>query len=133
MVDILREYCNPQSLKFGNAQSAYPDLCNHFSGRATAHVMVTQLEMKLTTMWLNCQWNKMVTAFVTHISQLIHDHCELTNRSNGDEYYIGEAMCYIQRAQEHAELSTDIRFPRKDDSMMTWSQVNNTYLQVGLV
>ena len=106
VVDILREYCNLQSSKFGDAQSAYANLCDHFSGGEITHVTVTQLETKLTTMRLNRQWNKTVTAFVTHISQLIRDHCELTNGLNGDEYYIEKLPAMFE---EHKDMLSHLQ------------------------
>ena len=67
-VEILREYCNLQSSKFGDAQSAYANLSDHFSGGAIAYMTVTQLETKLSTMRLNRQWNKIDSICDTHIT-----------------------------------------------------------------
>eukprot|EP00977_Amphora_coffeiformis_P022638 scaffold11140_cov114-Amphora_coffeaeformis.AAC.2 len=43
-VDILRNYSNPNSPDFGDAQQIYADLCDHFEGGAIGQVTITELE-----------------------------------------------------------------------------------------
>eukprot|EP00977_Amphora_coffeiformis_P014829 scaffold4230_cov91-Amphora_coffeaeformis.AAC.1 len=40
-VDILRNYSNPNSPDFGDAQQIYADLCDHFEGGAIGQVTIT--------------------------------------------------------------------------------------------
>eukprot|EP00977_Amphora_coffeiformis_P026809 scaffold30514_cov122-Amphora_coffeaeformis.AAC.1 len=57
-VDILRNYSNPNSPDFGDAQQIYADLCDHFEGGAIGQVTITELETQLTTLRLNKSWTK---------------------------------------------------------------------------
>lgn len=61
-VYILRKYSDPKSPIFGDAQNLYADLCNRYEGGGLAGVTVTELEMKLTNIRLNGDWNKSVTS-----------------------------------------------------------------------
>eukprot|EP00977_Amphora_coffeiformis_P021643 scaffold9661_cov98-Amphora_coffeaeformis.AAC.1 len=63
-VDILRNYSNPNSPDFGDAQQIYADLCDHFEGGAIGQVTITELETQLTTLRLNKSWTKSVSHFV---------------------------------------------------------------------
>eukprot|EP00977_Amphora_coffeiformis_P014946 scaffold4265_cov127-Amphora_coffeaeformis.AAC.1 len=57
-VDILRNYSNPNSPDFGDAQQIYADLCDRFEGGTIGQVTITELETQLTTLRLNKLWTK---------------------------------------------------------------------------
>ena len=76
--DILRKYSDPEVPIFGDAQCIYAELRDHFEGGAMARVSAEILETKLTTMRLNRDWSKTVSAFMMAVSHVIKDHKEVT-------------------------------------------------------
>ena len=104
--DILRKYSNPKSSNFGDAQSIYAELVDHYEGGATGRVSVNSIETKLTTIRLNKTWTKSVSSFVTHVSGLIQTHKDLTDNLHGDSYYIEKLN---NTFQEHQGMNSHIK------------------------
>ena len=52
---------------------------------------------------------------MTHISQLIHDHHELTNGSNGDEYYIEKLHATFE---EHKDMLSHLQTLDSQEKMI---------------
>ncbi len=104
--DILRKYSNPKDTNFGDAQSIYADLLDHYEGGAQGRATISSIETKLTTVRLNKTWTKSVSAFVTYVSGLISTHKELTNGLHGDAYYIEKLN---NTFEEHSGMSSHIK------------------------
>ena len=104
--DILRKYSNPRQPTFGDAQSVYADLVDHFEGGAVGRVSVNSLETKLTTIRLNKTWTKSVSSFVTHVSGLIQTHKDLTQGVHDDNYYIEKLNATFE---EHKDMNSQIK------------------------
>ena len=104
--DILRGYSNMKSPNFGDAQSIYAELVDHFEAGNVARVSAETLETKLTTMRLNKSWSKSVTAFVNSVSHVICDHKEATGSIQSDTYYIEKLNATFS---EHKDMSQHIQ------------------------
>ena len=104
--DILRGYSNMKSPNFGDAQSIYAELVDHFEAGNVARVSAETLETKLTTMRLNKSWSKSVTAFVNSVSHVIRDHKEATGGIQSDTYYIEKLNATFS---EHKDMSQHIQ------------------------
>ena len=74
-----------------------------------ARVKAEALESDLTTIRLNKNWTKTVSAFVNKISHMIDDHKDLTGGKHGDQ-------CHIERLNasfsEHKDMSQHIEHLR---------------------
>ena len=115
-VDILRKYANPTDrTRFGDAQSIYQEIVDHFEGGAIQRVTIISIDTKLTNMRLNRDWSKTVLAFVNEVSKLIKDHRELTSNSNGDDYYIAKVKATFS---EHKDMQQLIGAMETQESLM---------------
>jgi hypothetical protein len=114
--DILREYSDPKKSNFGDAQSIYADLCDHFEGGAQARVSAASLETTLTTIRLNRSWSKTVRAFLNKVAHLIRDHKEATNGVQDDAYYIEKLN---NTFKEHKDMSAHIQSLETQDALLT--------------
>jgi len=115
-VDILRNYSNPRSTTFGDAQLIYSDLCDHFDGGAQARVSAASLETELTNLRLNKNWGKSVKAFMNKVSHLIRDHKEATDGAHDDRYYIEKLK---NTFLEHRDMSSHLRTLETQEAMLT--------------
>ena len=113
---ILREYSTLGKPNFGDAQSLYSDLCDHFEGGAQARVSAASLETQLTMLRLNRQWTKTVTAFVNKVSHVIRDHKEATHDIHDDAYYIEKINTTFS---EHKDMAAHIQTLETQDAMIT--------------
>eukprot|EP00977_Amphora_coffeiformis_P022897 scaffold11733_cov150-Amphora_coffeaeformis.AAC.1 len=104
-VDILRNYSNPNSPDFGDAQQIYADLCDHFEGGAIGQVTITELETQLTTLHLNKSWTKSVSHFVHFVTGKIKDHKDLTNSNHDDHYYVKKLNATFE---EHKDMKSTV-------------------------
>eukprot|EP00977_Amphora_coffeiformis_P010304 scaffold2387_cov106-Amphora_coffeaeformis.AAC.6 len=114
-VDILRNYSNPNSPDFGDAQQIYADLCDHFEGGAIGQVTITELETQLTTLHLNKSWTKSVSHFVHFVAGKIKDHKDLTNSNHDDHYYVKKLNATFE---EHKDMSANIQTLKSQRSML---------------
>eukprot|EP00977_Amphora_coffeiformis_P023621 scaffold13830_cov84-Amphora_coffeaeformis.AAC.1 len=114
-VDILRNYNNPNSPDFGDAQQIYADLCDHFEGGAIGQVTITELETQLTTLRLNKSWTKSVSHFVHFVAGKIKDHKDLTNSNHDDHYYVEKLNATFE---EHKDMSALIQTLKSQRSML---------------
>ena len=115
--DILRNYSDPaDKTKFGDAQSIYSELCDHFEGGAQARVSAKTLETELTNTRLRSnEWDKSIRAFVNKIAHLIRDHKEATHGIHDDTYYIEKLN---NTMSEHRDMSTHIQNIEIQNSLM---------------
>eukprot|EP00977_Amphora_coffeiformis_P010804 scaffold2529_cov147-Amphora_coffeaeformis.AAC.1 len=114
-VDILRNYSNPNSPDFGDAQQIYADLCDHFEGGAIGQVTIMELETQLTTLHLNKSWTKSVSHFVHFVAGKIKDHKDLTNSNHDDHYYVEKLNATFE---EHKDMSAHIQTLKSQRSML---------------
>jgi len=81
-----------------------------------AHVTAETLETKLTSMCLNRDWSKTVSAFMTCVSHVIKDHKEAMNDIYGNVCHIGKLNAALS---EHKDVSEHIQTLATQDAVLS--------------